>query len=82
MGPMGPKKGMKKEAMLSKSDDFGRLSSFPDFLCWCHCPKWIFAECRSTRSQWCLEKVQGPIWRSNDHLVMKGLSKNVKNHEF
>ena len=47
-----------------------------------HFPKWIFAEGRSTRSPWCLEKIQGPIWRSKDHLVMKGLSKNVKNHEF
>ena len=44
--------------------------------------KWIFAEGRSTRSPWSLEKVQGPIWRSRDHLVMKGLSKNVINHEF
>ena len=26
-------------------------------------------------------KIQGPIWRSKDHLVMKELSKNVKNHE-
>ena len=26
-------------------------------------------------------KIQGPIWRSKDHLVMKALSKNVKNHE-
>ena len=47
-----------------------------------HFPKWIFAEGRSTRSLWCLEKIQGPIWRSKDHLVMKGLSKNVENHEF
>ena len=47
-----------------------------------HFPKWIFTEGRSTRSLWCLEKIQGPIWRSKDHLVMKGLSKNVKNHEF
>ena len=39
-----------------------RLSSFQDLLCWCHFPKWVFAEGRSTRSQWCLEKVQGPIW--------------------
>ena len=39
-----------------------RLSSFPDLLCWCHFPKWIFAEGRSTRSPWCLEKVQGPVW--------------------
>ena len=44
--------------------------------------KWIFAEGRSTRSLLCLEKIQGPIWRSKDHLVMKGLSNNVKNHEF
>ena len=39
-----------------------RLSSFQDLLCWCHFPKWVFAEGRSTRSQWCLEEVQGPIW--------------------
>ena len=45
-----------------------------------HFPKWIFVEGRSTRSPWCLEKIQGPIWRSKDHLMMKGLSKNVKNH--
>ena len=47
-----------------------------------HFSKWIFAEGRSTRSLWCPEKIQGPIWRSKDHLVMKGLSKNVKNHDF
>ena len=53
------------------------------FLCFGgHFSKWIFAEGRPTRSPWCLEKIQGPIWRSKDHLVMKGLSKNVKNHEF
>ena len=51
------------------------------FLFWGRFPKWIFAEGRSTRSLWCLEKIQGPIWRSKEHLVMKGLSKNVKNHE-
>ena len=56
---------------------------FPmDFPFFGHFPKWIFDEGRSTRSPWCLEKVQGPTWRSKDHLVMKGLSKNVKNHEF
>ena len=49
---------------------------------WGHFSKRIFAEGRSTRSLWCLEKIQGPIWRSKDHLVMKGLSKNVKNHDF
>ena len=27
------------------------------------------------------KKIQEPIWRSNDHLVMRGLSKNVENHE-
>ena len=43
--------------------------------------KWIFAQGRSTRSLWCLEQIQRPIWRSKDHLVMKGLSKNAKNHE-
>jgi hypothetical protein len=42
----------------------------------------IFPNGFSPRSLWCLEKIQGPIWRSKDHLVMKGLSKNVKNHEF
>ena len=49
---------------------------------WGHLSKWIFAEGRSTRSPWCLEEIQGPIWRSKDHLVIKGLSNNVKNHEF
>ena len=49
---------------------------------WGHFSKWIFAEGRSTRSLWCPEQIQGPIWRSKDHLVMKGLSKNVKDHEF
>jgi len=34
----------------------------------------VFAEGRLTRSPWCLEKIQGPIWKSKDHLVMKGLS--------
>ena len=48
---------------------------------WGHFPKWIFAEGRSTRSPWCLGKIQGPIWMSKDNLMMKGLSKNVKNHE-
>ena len=47
-----------------------------------HFSKWVFTECRSTRSPWGLEKIQGPIWMSKDHLVMKGLSKNVNNHEF
>ena len=51
------------------------------FVFWCQFSKSIFAEDRSTRSKWCLEKNKGPIWRSNDHLVMKGLSKNVENHE-
>ena len=46
----------------------------------CHFSKLIFAEGRSTRSPWSLEKIQGPIWRSKDHLAMKGLSKNVENH--
>ena len=45
-----------------------------------HFSKWIFAEGRPSRSLWCLEKIQGPIWRSKDLLVMKGLSKNVRNH--
>jgi len=52
-----------------------------EILFWGRFSKWIFAEGRSTRSPWCLEKIQGPIWRSKDNLVMKGLSKNVKNHE-
>ena len=30
MAPWGPKKGIKKEAILSQNDDFGRLSSFPE----------------------------------------------------
>ena len=42
----------------------------------------IFPNGFSPRSLWCLEKIQGPIWRSKDHLVMKGLSKNVKNQRF
>ena len=76
-------KCIKKEAILSKNDDLGRFSSFPENLFFAgNFSKWIFAEGRSTRSPWCLEKIQGPIWRSKDHLVMKGLSKNVKNHEF
>ena len=76
------KKGIKKEANLSKNDDFWRFSSFPENIFFGgHFPKWIFAEGRSTRSPWCLEKIQGPIWRSKDNLMMKGLSKNVKNHE-
>ena len=54
----------------------------PFFGGWGHFPKWIFDEGRSTRSLWCLEKIQGPIWKSKDHLVMKGLSENVKNHAF
>ena len=48
------------------------------FLLGGHLSKWIFAQGRSTRSPWCLETIQGPIWRSKDHLVMKVLSKNVK----
>ena len=39
-GPMGPKKkawapknGIKKEAILVKNDDSGRLSSFPEIFC-------------------------------------------------
>ena len=47
-----------------------------------HFPKWIFGEGRSTRSLWCPEKIQGSIWRPKDHLVMKGLSKNVKIIDF
>ena len=39
--------------------------------------KWIFAEGRSTRSLWCSQTIQGPIRRPKDHLVVKGLSKNV-----
>ena len=39
--------------------------------------KWILAEGRSTRSLWCLEKIQGPICRPKDHLVVRGLSKNA-----
>ena len=35
----------------------------------------------STRSPWLLGKIRGPIWMSNDHLVMKGLSKNVETPE-
>jgi hypothetical protein len=35
---MGPKKYIKKEAILSKNDDVGRLSRFPErkngFICW------------------------------------------------
>ena len=46
-----------------------------------HFSKWIFAEGRSTRSPWCLGKIQGRIWRCKDNLMMKGLSKNVKIHE-
>ena len=33
----------------------------------------------STRSPWLLRKIRGPIWRSKDHLVMKGLTQNVEN---
>ena len=32
----------------------------------------------STRSPWLLGKIRRHIWRSKDHLEMKGLSKNVK----
>ena len=71
--------GPKKEAIFSKIEVIPVSRKI--FVCG-HFSKWIFAEGRSTRSLWCLEKIEGPIWRSKDHLVMKGLSKNVKNHEF
>ena len=67
---MGPNKSIKKEPILSKNNDLGRFPSFPEhILCWGHFSKLIFAEGRSTRSLWCLEKIQGPIWRPKDHLV-------------
>ena len=31
---------------------------------------------------WRMKDPSGPIWRPKDHLVMKGLSKNVKNLDF
>ena len=31
---------------------------------------------------WWMKDPSGPIWRPKDHLVMKGLSKNVKNLDF
>ena len=66
-----------------KNDDLWRFSSFPEHILFGgHFSKWDFAEVRSARSLWCLEKIQGPMWRSKDHLVMKGLSRNVENQEF
>ena len=62
-GPHGAQKNAwERKQFYKKMKIFVRLSSFPDLLCWCHFPKWIFAEGRSTRSPWCLEKVQGSIW--------------------
>ena len=76
------KKAYKRKPFYQHMTFFLRFSSFPEnMFVGGHFAKWIFAEGRSTRSFWCLEKIQGPIWRSKDHLVMKGLSKNVKNHE-
>ncbi len=86
MGPKkrhgGLKQNIKKVSILSKMMIVKGFPVTRNIFCfWGHFPKWIFAEGRSTRSPWCLEKIQGPIWRSKDHLVMKGLSKNVKNHD-
>ena len=82
-GPMGPKKTIRRHKKSHFPENWG-LSSFLGilFLWGVIFQNVFFAEGRSTRSPWCLEKIQGPIWRSKDHLVMKGLSKNVKNHEF
>ena len=77
------KRRNKGSHFINKQNVLCRFCSFPKHICvGGHFPKSIFAEGRSTRSPWCLEKIQGPIWRSKDHLVMKGLSKNVKNHDF
>ena len=59
------------------------LPSFQDFLCWGSFFRIKFR--RRPFKQKSLEfikNIQGPIWRSKDHLAMKGLSKNVKNHDF
>ena len=42
--------------------------------------KWFSPKAPSTRRPWLLGEIRGPIWRSKDHLVMKGLSKNDENH--
>ena len=79
----GPVGSNKKEAILSQVTILDVFAiSRKIFVFGGHFSKWTFAEGRSTRSLWCLETIQGPIWRSNDHFVMKGLSKNVKNHRF
>ena len=45
-------------------------SFFKKYVFWGgHFSKWIVTEGGSTRSPWCSEKIQGPIWRSKDHLV-------------
>ena len=74
---MGPKKYIKKEAILSKNDDVGRLSRFPErkngFICW---------KMNLLDSSWngtlAFNKKRGPIWR---YLVMKWISNISKKHE-
>ena len=59
---MGPQKEDKRKPLCRNKYDFGRLSRFPEnIVCWGHFPKWIFAEGRSTRSLWCLEKSKDPF---------------------
>ena len=79
---MRPKKNNTKESHVITKCRFLEVVQFPGTYFVFFFSKRIFAECRSTRSLWCLEKNQGPIWRSKDHLVMEGLSKNVGNHDF
>ena len=81
MGPqkgMGPKQIHKKETILSQNDEYGKIVRFHDFF-----GRGIFQNDFSPKAvQPEASKIEGPIWRFKDHLVMKGLSKNVKNHEF
>ena len=60
-----------------------RVSQFPEtYFCWGSFSKMDFRRRPFNQKPLALGEIQGPIWRSKDHLVMKGLSKIVKNHEF
>jgi len=80
--PWGPKKCMRKEAILQKNEDFCEVVQFPGFVVLVSFSKMDFRRRPFNQKPVVFGKSPRVHLRSKDHLVMKGLSKNVKNHEF
>ena len=80
--PWGPeeKKGMGPKQ--NKIKIFGWCSRFPENISGGHFSENELVLFGGPRIIWRIKDPSGPIWRTKGHLVMKGLSKNVKHHAF